>query len=80
MAIKLPTPGAVLRQVVDGARAIARDLTPATEAERERRIAICMQCPLVIRDERPRCGVCQCPIERKAAFLSQACPDNPPRW
>ena len=65
------------------AQHIAAGAPMASEAEVQRRHAICTDCP---HFDGKACGKCGCLINRKRTWLSklswadQSCPDDPPRW
>lgn len=46
-----------------------------TEKTYEKRRAICESCPLLVDGE---CGLCGCPVEVKALWATEACPDK--KW
>jgi hypothetical protein len=46
-----------------------------TEEVYEKRRAICESCPLLVDGE---CGLCGCPVEVKALWATEACPDK--KW
>jgi hypothetical protein len=41
------------------------------------RLELCTLCPNRFYDS---CGLCGCPVDKKASWASSECPDNPPRW
>jgi hypothetical protein len=43
----------------------------------EERVNTCMLCPNRALDA---CSLCGCPVNAKAKWAEQACPDTPPRW
>lgn len=48
-------------------------------AERDRRLAICRECPEFVPDQ-GRCRKCGCYANLKARIARSVCPDSPPRW
>jgi hypothetical protein len=77
----------LLRKAANFAAAAAQHVAAgapmASEAEVERRHAICTACP---HYDGKACGLCGCPVARERKWLSklswadQRCPDDPPRW
>ncbi len=65
------------------AQHVAAGAPVASEAEVERRHAICTACP---HYDGKACKLCGCPVARERKWLSklswadQKCPDDPPRW
>jgi len=65
------------------AQHVAAGAPMASEAEVQRRHAICTACP---HFDGKACGLCGCPVARERKWLSklswadQRCPDDPPRW
>lgn len=53
----------------------ADGFTKVSEETYDKRTSICQSCPLLKEGE---CGLCGCPIERKALWASEACPDG--KW
>ena len=59
---------AVTKHAADGFKHVSQDVYEA-------RVSICESCPLNMNGE---CGLCGCPIETKALWASEACPDK--KW
>jgi hypothetical protein len=80
-----PLPGLV-RQAVNLAGAVVQHVVagapPASEEERERRLAICRANTCGFYREIDRCAhaKCGCHLEIKASWADQRCPLDPPRW
>jgi hypothetical protein len=51
--------------------------TLADDATYEARLEACMVCQHRYFDS---CGLCGCPVDKKASWAEQQCPDKPPRW
>lgn len=77
---KKKPPGAI-RKALNFAKALAAHAAGgqrlADDATFEARVEECVMCPNRAGDV---CGLCGCPIENKASWAEQSCPDKPPRW
>ena len=54
-------------------------LVNVSEEEQQRRMSICMECPL-FNKEQQTCRLCGCYMKTKSKWRSGKCPDEPPRW
>lgn len=74
-------PPGTLRKALNFAKALAahaKDGQRLVSDQRwELRMAECLTCPNRHHDV---CGLCGCPVEKKASWAEQSCPDDPPRW
>lgn len=57
---------------------VAHGMPPASSEEVSRRLSICAKCPYLSTDR--RCMKCGCPVDTKATWALEHCPDTPPRW
>lgn len=79
-----PAMPSLARQAVNLATATAQHIAagarPASETERERRLAICRAntCGQYLPGD--KCAKCGCRMEIKAAWAEQSCPLDPPLW
>lgn len=58
---------AVIKHAVDGFANVPENVY-------DERLAVCSECPLMIDKE---CGVCGCPVVKKALWASESCPAQP---
>jgi len=59
---------------------VRRNPATVTVEERERRLSICRDCPLLIKDLM-ECSACGCPVEDKTVYEEEQCEDpQGPRW
>lgn len=61
---------AVVKHAVDGFANVPENVY-------NERLAVCSECPLMIDKE---CGICGCPIVKKALWASESCPAQPSKW
>ena len=56
---------------------VANGLKYVGDETYQKRLAVCRLCPHL---NDGRCGLCGCPVEKKAKWDSSDCPDKPSRW
>lgn len=61
---------AIAEHAKDGARLVSDEVHAS-------RLELCMLCPNRHHDV---CGLCGCPVDKKASWASSECPDKPARW
>lgn len=61
---------AVINHAIDG-------FANVPEQVYNERLEVCLACPLMVDKE---CGICGCPIVKKALWASESCPAQPSKW
>lgn len=74
-------PPGTLRKALNFSKALAahaqNGMRIADDATYETRLDACLVCEHRYFDS---CGKCGCPVDKKASWAEQQCPDDPPRW
>jgi hypothetical protein len=74
-------PPNLIRKALNFTKALAEHATNGSrlvdDATYEARLDVCALCPHRYYDA---CGKCGCPVDKKASWAEQQCPDDPPRW
>lgn len=59
-------------------RHVAGGMPQAPDEERDRRMAICKECPFFSLSDDPRCSQCGCYLKIKTSWALEACPEG--KW
>jgi len=74
-------PPGLLRKAFNFSKALAENAKTGIKLVEdnvyETRLELCLLCPERAHDF---CSKCGCPIDRKASWVEQQCPADPPRW